>query len=245
MMAQFDSRSQVKGSTRMAMSSTMILAAILMLTCWIARASADCEYPDVVRILSAAPNSQGLNLVLLPAGTTSKAFVQTIENALSELRRTDPGLMQHVVIGSLEYGDSVEQKYADARHKYDLLVVVDSEFMLGKLPKYNAIFDYYKDKALGPDSILVVDRYLSRNKSAAFAQVTAKYDAEGAALFVEIAAAVVAHPGLMWSEPFLKYGGLASDYIAMSRNNPKRPSADAIGRARKEVITDCVGASGN
>lgn len=244
-MTQFEFRSQLKGPARTAMSSTVMLAAILMLTGWIASASADCQYPDIVRMLSAAPSSEGLNLAILPAGTTSKGFVGAITNALSDLRRTDPGLMQHVDIVSSEYGGSVERDYADAQNKYDLFIVVDSEFMLVNYPKYNALLDYYKDKDLGPDSILVVDRYLLRNKSAAFAQVTAKYDAEGAALFVEIAAAVVAHPGLMESEPFLKYGGLASDYIAMSWNNPKRPSADAIGKAREEVISDCVGASGN
>jgi hypothetical protein len=244
MMTQFEFRSQMKRRTRTAMSSAAMLAAILMLTGWIASASADCEYPDIVRILAAAPSSEGLDLALLPAGTTSKDFAGAVANALSVLRRTDPALIHRVDLESSENGVSVERKFADDQNKYDVFIVIDSEFMLGQYPKYNAILDYYKNTTLEPDVIMIFDRYLLRHNTAAFAQVTAKYGAEGVALLVEIAAANVAHPGLMESEPFLKYEGLVADYVAMSRNNPKRPSDEAVGKARQEVITDCVGASG-
>jgi hypothetical protein len=222
--------------------TTAFLAAMALTAAWSSRCFADCKYPEVLKALGAEPNPSGAKIVLLSAGATSKDFLAATVDALGNLRRTEGGLVRSVTIESSEDGASVESKFVKDQGAYNAFVVLDSEFMSGKYPKYNDVLDYYRNKNLGTHKVMIVDRYHTAHRSAAFVQVTAERGAENAALMIEIAAAIVVHRRLAGSTDFLVYGALITDYASMAPDNPQRPKDDEVAKAREEMITKCLAA---
>jgi hypothetical protein len=221
---------------------TLIAAMVLVAACP-SRSFADCKYPEVFKALGAEPNPNGAKIVLLAAGTTSKEFLTATAGALDDLRRSETGLIRSVALETSEDDVSVESKFAKDQSAYNAFVVLDSEFVSGTHPKYNGALDFYRNKKL-KHPVMIIDRYLTADKSAAFVQVTADRGAEQAALMIEVAAAIVAHRGLASSGDFLSYGALVSDYASMSPDNPRRPNADEVTKSRNEIVTKCLAVSG-
>jgi hypothetical protein len=219
------------------------LAAMTLAAGWPSRSFAACDYPDVARVLEGELKLGGIKIALLPAGATSKDFVAATADALSNLRATEGGLIQSVAIESSGDDASVESKFVADQGKYNAFVVIDGEFMNGGNAKYNNALDFYRNKTLRSHTIMIIDRYLSASQSAAFVQVSDRPGAENTALMIEVAAAVTAHPGLGQSGEFLRYAALINDYAAKAADNPQRPSADEVEKSRREMMTECVGAS--
>lgn len=232
------------GGSMRTFHASFVAAMVLATAAVPGRCFADCNYPDVLKALRLVPNPNGARIFLLAAGTTSKEFLTATTVALDDLRRSENGLVRSVVPETSEDGASVESKFVQKQSDYNAFVVLDSEFMSGKHPKYNDVLDYYRDKDLGHRNIMIIDRYLSADRSAAFVQVTAERSAENVALMIEVAAAIVAHRGLASSQDFLSYSALVSDYASMAPDNPKRPKEDEVAKARNEMITECLAVSG-
>jgi hypothetical protein len=226
-----------------ASGATVLVAAMVLAVYWPGFCSADCKYPDVLKALGAKPNADGAKIVLLSAGTTSKDFLTATAEALGNLRRTEAALIRSVALETSEDGGSVESKFVKTQSAYNAFVVLDSEFMSGVSPKYNGVLDFYKDKDLRR-SVMIIDHYLTADRFAAFVQVTTKQGAESAALLIEAAAAVVAHPRLAWSSDFLRYGSLLTAYANRAPGDPERPKEVEVIDSRNEMITKCLAISG-
>jgi hypothetical protein len=227
-----------------ASAAVVLVVAMLCAAAWPNRSFADCKYPDVLKALGTQPDPNGIEVVLVSAGTKSNEFLEATATALDNLRRTETGLIRRVALETSDDGAGVESRFIKDQAKYNAFVVLDSEFMSGTEPKYNRALDYYRGKQIKPHTVMVIDRYLTSQKSAAFVQVTAERDAENAALMIEVAAAVIAHHRLATSEDFAGYATMVTGYAARALDNPERPKADEVTKAREEMITKCLAVAG-
>src|SRR6185369_13007423 len=122
-------RAKRRAALKLAACAALVLAACLPNRCF-----ADCQYPDIARLVVAAPGSSEAKIVLVAAGETPPDFLAATKDALNNLARTD-ALLDRVATESLVGSESVATRYVQARGKDSALFVLDSEFMTGGSPK--------------------------------------------------------------------------------------------------------------
>lgn len=94
-----------------------------------------------------------------------------------------------MVVADVEAGDMVATATSSGRQ--DLIVVVDDAFMVDGKPKYNDLLSVYRDTAIAPDNVLLLDGMLRTSRESAVvglmqASISDRLMAhliEGAALF--------------------------------------------------------------
>jgi hypothetical protein len=154
-----------------------------------------------------------------------------IESLADQLRMLSAGSQSVWFVDSIRNVDSVQTIEEEFRRiKRGAYLVVDREFMLGDLPKYNNALENYRNNVFheGLNLKLIFDPYLDVvDNQAIFAQLVPGHNATNLAYKIEGAAILMRFPGLLGAESFTSYVGELSD---------KRE----VDQDREQIISRCI-----
>ncbi len=118
---------------------------------------------------------------------------------------------------------------------HQIVLILDSEFMIGDIPKYNGILSTFRFHRFRPDEIMIIDPFPPTWNQPAIVQINDEVGAQNAIYLIEIALSLLILPDLTSSEDFHRY-----EMLAMSEIGPGQDVSDQFLQMRKRLILDCI-----
>lgn len=118
---------------------------------------------------------------------------------------------------------------------HQIVLILDSEFMIGEIPKYNGILSTFRFHRFDPDEIMIIDPFPPTWDQPAVVQINDEVGAQNAIYLIEIALSLLIHPDLTSSAEFHSY-----ETLAMSEIGPGQHVSDQFLEMRKRLILDCI-----
>jgi hypothetical protein len=202
--------------------------------------AAGCQFPNLAAIVrhdhSTGYGKAPVKIIVDSLGGQSDiAFAKAVVSSLEDLRRTNVYSISSVAIASNESSWNAATDFINNSGEYDEFVMLDSAFMSGGAPKYKSALTTYKNAHISPNEIMIIDPFPPIADRASFVQITEKGPIQSTALLVEIAATLLADPGLSASTEFMSYARNMSEI-----QREQRPPSDSELRLRNSLVADCI-----